>query len=403
MMGDQSGIPHAVNRFFLRKSITVSARENYLSVQFMARLHYIDNLRWMTILVLFPLHAAFVFCPGFYGYYVSSAYSSVAAHCLTVAVEPWIMPILFCIAGMSTKFALQKRTPRMYLKERVTKLLVPFLAGLVFICPVIAYYALKFHTGYTGSFYGAFVHFFSSITDARDLNGLYGDFSVDHLWFILFLFIISVVALGVILLVQRQARFHLRSGKIIFPALGLSFVPFWLLNFAGFNVSGYSLASYFAMFLVGYYLVSLDTVQARLESYWAFLLAAWIILTVLVMWVYGIFLGHYEVFWGSSAIYVLTGWTGVLALIGTARHLADVSNRFTAYMGAASYPVYIIHQAILVAIAYYVIMLAIPPALQFAAIVILSILFTFACYEILRRIPVVRVLFGIAGPQKRSA
>ena len=45
----------------------------------------------------------------------------------------------------------------------------------------------------------------------------------------------------------------------------------------------------------------------------------------------------------------------------------------------------IIHQAILVAVAYYMLMLAIPPVLQFAAIVIFSVLLTFACYEILRK------------------
>ena len=123
----------------------------------MVRLHYIDNLRWMCILLLFPIHAAIVFCAGWYGFYVLSDYSSTAARCLMVFIEPWIMPLLFCIAGMSTKFALQKRTPLVFLKERVTKLLVPFLAGLVLVCPVIAFYALKFHSGYTGSFAGAFV------------------------------------------------------------------------------------------------------------------------------------------------------------------------------------------------------------------------------------------------------
>ncbi|MFA5221769.1 MAG: hypothetical protein WC391_05755, partial [Methanoregula sp.] len=75
----------------------------------------------------------------------------------------------------------------------------------------------------------------------------------------------------------------------------------------------------------------------------------------------------------------------------------------TAYMGAASYPVYIIHQVVLVAIAYYVVMIAIPPALQFLVIVIFSFLLTFACYEILRRIPVVRALFGITRPQTKNA
>ncbi|MHB8163490.1 MAG: acyltransferase family protein [Methanoregula sp.] len=367
----------------------------------MVRLHFIDNLRWMCILMLFPFHTAMIFCAGWYGYYVSSGYTSTAAHCLTVSVEPWIMPLLFCIAGLSTKFALQERTVRVYLNERVTKLLVPFLAGLVLICPVIAYYALKFHTGYTGSFAGAFVHFFSSIHPIQDPpNGITGDFSVDHLWFILFLFIITVLALGVILTEKRWAGLPVNPGKVSLVVLGLLFIPVWLLNFVGFMVTGYSFLSYFAMFLIGYYLFSMDPVLARLEKYWAVLLAAWIFLTIGVMGIYGIFLGHDEVFWGQSALYVLTGWTGVLAFMGTGRHLFDRKNTFAEYMGTASYPVYILHQAILVAIAYYVVMLAIPPALQFAAIVIFSILLTFTCYEILRRIPGVRALFGIASPKK---
>jgi len=369
----------------------------------MVRLHYIDNLRWMCILMLFPFHTAFIFCAGWYGYYVSSDYPSAAAHCLTVSIEPWIMPLLFCIAGMSTKFALQKRTPHAYLKDRITKLLVPFLAGLVLICPVIAYNALRFHAGYTGTFAGAFVHFFSSIHNFPDLNGTGGDFSLDHLWFILSLFIISVLTLGVILLGQRQARFHLNPEKVSLPVLVLLFVPVWLLNFVGIYETGYSLVSYFAMFLIGYYLFAMDAVQARLEKYRAVLLAVWIFLTIGVMWTYGIMLGHPEVFWGYSPIFVLTGWTGVLALMGAGRHLFDRTNTFTAYLSTASYPVYIIHQAILVATAYYVLTFAIPPALQFTAIVVVSFLLTFACYEIVRRIPVVRALFGITRPQKKNA
>jgi glucans biosynthesis protein C len=369
----------------------------------MVRLHYIDNLRWISILMLFPFHTAFVFCAGWYGYYVLSDYSSAAAHCLTVSVEPWIMPLLFCIAGLSTRFALRKRTPLVYLKERVAKLLVPFLAGLVLICPVIAYYALKFHTGFTGNFTGAFVHFFSSGLHIQDASGIIGDFSVDHLWFILFLFIVSMVGLGVILLGRRLAGFRPDPGSVSLPVLVLLFIPVWLLNFVGFSVTGYTFMSYFAMFLIGYSLLAEDPVLVKVEEYWTVLLAAWILLTVGVMLTGGIILGHYEVFWGTSPLYVLTGWTGVLALLGAGRRLLDISTPFTAYLSMASYPVYIIHQAILVAIAYYVLMLAIPPVLQFAAIVILSVLLTFACYEILRRIPVIRVLFGITGPDMRTA
>jgi glucans biosynthesis protein C len=369
----------------------------------MARLHYIDNLRWMSILVLFPFHASFVFCAGWYRYYVLSDFPSTAAHCLTVAVEPWIMPLLFCIAGMSAKFALQTRTHRVFLTERVTKLLVPFLAGLILICPVIAYYALKFHTGYNGSFAGAFVHFFTSVTTQPGLNGSMGDFSVDHLWFILFLFIISVAALAMILARQRLSGRHFGTGNVSLPVLGLLFIPVWLLNFAGFSVTGYSFPAYFFLFLAGYFLLSVEQVQSLLEKYWIVLLVAWIVLTAGVMWGAGIMLGHFDVFWGTSPLFVLTGWTGVLAFMGAGRHLVDQTSAFAAYLGTASYPVYIIHQAVLVAIAYYAVMLPVSPVLQFAVIVIFSIVLTFACYEIIRRIPGIRALFGIAGPGKKTA
>jgi peptidoglycan/LPS O-acetylase OafA/YrhL len=366
----------------------------------MARLHFIDNLRWIAILLLFPLHAAFVFCAGWYSYYVLSPYSSVAAHCFTVAIEPWIMPLLFCIAGISTKFALQKRTPLAYLKERTERLLVPFLAGVVLVCPVIAYFALKFHTGYDGSYAGAVVHFFSSVSAFPYTNGMVGDFSVDHLWFILFLFLVSLAALGPILLWRRFFGSRVTSITVPLPVLLLLFVPAWLLNAAGPNVAGYSFLSFFLFFLIGYSLVSAEKIQVSLEENRALLVAVWIALTVSVMWIGGIVLGHEELFWGSSPLFVLTGWTGALALLGTGRHLLNFSNAVTTYLSAASYPVYIIHHAVLVAAAYYLIAVPVLPAVQYTLIVFLSLVVTFACYEIIRRIPVVRTLFGVAVQKK---
>lgn len=368
----------------------------------MIRLHYIDNLRWISILLLFPFHTAFIFCAGWYGYYVQSDQPSVAAHLFTVTVEPWIMPLLFCIAGMSMRFALEKRNPAEYLRERVNRLLVPFIAGVVLVCPVIAFYALKFHTGYTGSIFGAFVHFFSSARADRVPYGMAGDFSVDHLWFIIFLFLFSVIALGMILSWRWLGVRPISPGSGGLPVLILLVIPVWLLNFAGPVVTGYSFPAYFAIFLIGYCVLAADKTQKELEKYWAGLLAAWIILTIAVMWVFGILFGHGEVFWGSSAAFVFTGWIGVLALMGAGRHGLDAATPLTTWMHAASYPVYILHQAVLVAVAYYVLMAGIPQVLQYAAIVILSVVLTFACHEVLRRIPVVRALFGISGLQEKN-
>jgi len=370
----------------------------------MPRLHYLDNLRWMSILLLFPVHAAVVFSTGWFGYYVTSDYTFPAALWIIVSIMPWLMPLLFCGAGMSTKFALRSRTPEVYLKERVTRLLVPFLAGLVLLCPVLAYYGLKSHTGYTGSYWDAAIYFFSTITSARDPTGFTGEFNFEHLWFILYLFVISVVALGVILLGKRQTWFRLNPGRVSLPAQVLLFFPLWLMSALGPGESGYSLVAYFFMFLIGYYLFSQDAVQERLERYWSVLVAAWFLLTFcMIVFSGGILSGNLTlVDVIASPLSPLAGWVGVLALLGTGRHLMNTTNPLTAYLGAASYPVYILHQPILVAVAWYILMWAAPPAVQFVVIVVFSVLLTFACYEILRRIPIVRVLFGIADPGKKT-
>lgn len=370
----------------------------------MPRLHYLDNLRWISILLLFPVHAAVVFSAGWFGYYVTSDYTFPAALWIIVSIMPWLMPLLFCGAGMSTKFALRKRTPAVYLKDRVTRLLVPFLAGLVLLCPVLAYYGLKSDASYTGSYGGAVVYFFSTLTSARDPTGFTGEFNFEHLWFIFYLFVISVVALGVILLGKKQTWFHFNPGRVSLPVLVLLFLPLWLMIALGPGESGYSLVAYFFMFLIGYYLFSQDSVQDLLEQYWSVLVAAWILLTVCMI----VFSG--EILSGNltlidviaSPFSPLTGWVGVLALLGMGRHLMNTTIPLTAYLGAASYPVYILHQPILVAVAWYVLLWAAPPAVQFVVIVVFSVLLTFACYELLRRIPGVRVLFGIAGPGKKA-
>jgi peptidoglycan/LPS O-acetylase OafA/YrhL len=347
-----------------------------------------------------------VFCTGWYEYYVMADSPFFASPYIAVAIEPWIMPVLFCISGISTRFALQKRTPGYYLKERAVKLILPFLAGLVILCPIIAYYSLKFHTGYTGSFAWAFAYFFGSIGNLQESPaGVLGGFSVDHLWFLLFLFIISTVALGMILLAQRIAGCgsrELSKGNTILILI-LLFIPVWFLNMAGVNVAGYSLLSYLLLFLAGYYLFPRDPVQEWLGNTWYALIAVWMALTAVVMWIWGMLLGNGAVFWGSSPFYVLTGWAGVLAFMGAGRRFLNFSTRFTEYLGAASYPVYLLHMPILVAIAFYVVKLDIPLSLQFVSVMVLSFLMTFACYEILKRLPIVRVLFGIHGQKRTTA
>ena len=110
------------------------------------------------------------------------------------------MPLLFVLAGVSTKFALQKRTTKEYLMERVKRLLVPLLFGTIVIMPIMTYLADKFNYSYSGGLLQHYTIFFTKYTD---LIGADGGFSLGQFWFLLYLLTISILGVGIITLLQR--------------------------------------------------------------------------------------------------------------------------------------------------------------------------------------------------------
>jgi len=89
------------------------------------------------------------------------------------------------------------------------------------------------------------------------------------------------------------------------------------------------------------------------------------------------------------------GWVMILALMGMGRRHLDANDKFMRYMSRSSFSVYLFHQTWVVAAAFYVFQMTQNPSVQMELILLASVAATFASYEICRRIPVVRTLFGI--------
>ena len=96
----------------------------------------------------------------------------------------------------------------------------------------------------------------------------------------------------------------------------------------------------------------------------------------------------------------LTGWFGILAILGIGKHSLNFSDKLTNYLATGSFPIYIIYQTVLVVIAYYVMTKITGLPLQFCCIAIGSFIGTIAIYEVIRRIPFIRTLFGIKARRK---
>lgn len=336
------------------------------------RKHYIDNLRNLTILLLFPVHTFMIWNDFGSGFYIWQGESKLLST-LIVLVNPWFMPILFVLAGMSARYALEKRTRKEFVGQRIRKLLIPFVIGIVFLVPVQTWYARMYYDDYRGGFLDNWNYFFTHLTD---FSGYDGAFTPGHLWFILFLFIISMTSL-ILFRFLPYGRVEVRVKKL--PVLGvfLLFIPIWLMYYVG-NFGGFSIGKDLALYLIGYYVLSNDDVMDRVEKNIRWMAGICIAGTItLAVWYYKY--SHYGDLWIN---YI--GWNTILVLLVLGRRFLNRRTRFTEYFNKASYPIYILHQSVLVVLAYYVVRVCDNMAGQVFGICVGSFVLTVLAYHLVK-------------------
>lgn len=344
---------------------------------------YIDNLRNITILLLFPVHTFMIWNDFGSRFYIWQGENKILST-LIVLVNPWFMPILFVLAGMSARYALEKRTNKEFIKQRISKLLVPFLSGTVLLVPFQTLYARKYFDNYDGSLLDNWKYFFTHLTD---FSGYDGAFTPGHLWFILFLFLISMLALVLFYFVPYEKLVGNVEKLPVFGVL-LLFILIWLMYYFG-NFGGFSIGKSLALYLIGYYVLSNDLIIDKLEKSIRWLMCLYAIGTIASGAMYYKF-SYYGDLWVN-----FIGWISILVLLVTGRKFLNKETGFTKYFNRASYPIYILHQSILVALAYYVVQISDLLMVQVLGICFGSFLLTLLVYHLVRWIPVIRKMIGI--------
>lgn len=192
------------------------------------RKHYLDNLRTIMILLLFPVHTFMIWNNYGTKFYVWAGENKLLSS-LIIIVNPWIMALLFVIAGICARYSLEKRSVKEFIKERFSKLLIPFIGGMLLLVPIQTLYARKFFFGYKGNILNNYQYFFTHFTD---LSGNDGCFTPGHLWFILFLLIISPLALLIIKYIPYE-KVSVRLEKVNITGIILLFILIWLIAYIG--------------------------------------------------------------------------------------------------------------------------------------------------------------------------
>jgi glucan biosynthesis protein C len=371
------------------------------------RRYDLDWLRVLAVLLLVPFHSALIFShnPGDI-VYVKDQLESQTLIQFAYFVNQWHMPLLFMIAGASTWFALEFRTARRYLEERFARLVIPTVFSITVLIPPMIYVQFLGRPG-SDSFWRFYPRFFR--VNPEDLSGNSGTFTPSHLWFVIFLFVFSVVALPLLLFLKREpgtrliarlARFFERRDAIFLLALPLAVADVL------FDIGGKSPFLYLTLFICGYVLMADVRFQDILERH-AVGAAAWgAIARVPIVYLIS---GHPAPQHALTPVvmhllYYLGRWCWLIAILGLGRRYLNFNNKILRYASEASCPFYILHFMINTIVGAYVVRWDAGVGVKYVIINVATILATYAVYDLLvKRTDVTRVLFGMRPRARKMA
>jgi len=379
----------------------------------------LDTLRIVIVLGLVFFHAALVFDASD-DFYVKNAETTGVTTILAGLGVVWAMPLLFVVAGIGARHSLRKRGPGRFATERLLRLGVPLVFATITIVPVPQWLRLRSEPGYHESYWQFLPRFFDVRFTPADFPFVLGGevFETGHLWFVVLLLTFSLLLAAAAARLPAATRRRAadacataagRAGVVLLPAIPLALVDALLGLEEGF--AAWNRWAYLLFFLYGLLLATDERFGAALTRHAR--VAAVLAVVAFGASAPGFMSDDTDVFSDMSplamvsrAMFSVSGWCCLVAILGLldrprpAGHSATPSpagrSAVYAYLAAAALPFYVLHQPIVVAVAYLVVPWHAPIIVEYTIIVAISLIGIFAVYDILvRRTRVTRFLFGM--------
>jgi glucan biosynthesis protein C len=315
-------------------------------------------------------------------------------------LNQFIMPLFFVLSAYAIYYALLHRSNQAFLRERVTRLLVPLVFGILVLIPPQVYIERVTH----GDFEGSLIQFLPEYF--QGWYGFGGNFAWMglHLWYLLMLFLFSWLALPIFQRLIQPNSVRLADLFTKPFAIYLLFIPIslteLLVNLSPDTVGrrdfgGWSPLSYLVIFILGY-MIATDARYRPVIARLRFISLTFGLLATVTGYLLAEEMGM-SVF--APAFSVLRGfntWSWLLAFIGLAVQYLDFTNGFLKYANEAVLPFYILHQTVIVIIGYVIRDWDLAVFPKFLFLVVLSFAVIMALYEgVVKRFSVTRYLFGM--------
>lgn len=387
----------------------------------MQRRHDLDWLRVIAFALLLLYHVGMYYVS--WDWHVKSPQAGTALEPLMLLTSPWRMSLLFLISGVAVAFMLQ-RLPARFLRRRTWQLLLPLLFGMLVIVPPQSYLEVveQLPGGYDQSYLVFYTRYLSAYQGFCDSDGCLILPTWNHLWFLPYLWCYTLLAwllwrlsppAGLARLRQMAGRALGGWRALLIPVAILATAR--LLLAARFEQTHaliddwYSHAEYAAVFLIGFLMAFDGHFWERLQRLrWASLVLAASSYAVLI---------HYWYFAGYSdtqplpeslrqwlrLVWAIDQWCAIAALLGFAYRWRDAHSPVLRYLTVAIFPVYILHQTVIVLLANALKPLRIPAVLEAVLLIVATFMLCLTAYALIRRSRMLRPLFGLRSESAQAA
>lgn len=380
----------------------------------MSRRYFLDWVRIGAFALLVLYHVGMYYVT--WDWHVKSPFASHALEPFMLMSSPWRLSLLFFISGVATAFLLGKGEHG-FLRRRSWRLLVPLAFGMVVLVTPQSYYEVveKLPGGYRDGYLAFWARYLQADPGfCRDGDCLAVP-TWNHLWFVVYLWAYTVV-LCVLRWVAPDALSRMSErlvtwlghgyGLLIWPALFLIAVRLALVGrFEATHAlvdDWYNHAQYLPQFLLGF-------AVARSQAVWdRFAALRWPAAAISVAG-YAFIVWYFSLYSGDNAppellraaqraVWGLFQWTAIVAIIGFAANWSPGDSRARRYLTEAVFPVYILHQTVIVVLAHNLQPLGLRPPIEGPLLVLATLALCFAGFELVRRVGWLRPLFGL-GPR----
>ena len=374
-----------------------------------ARILYLD---WLKVLIVYGIvlfHVALVFSFG--TWLVSNHERSLILSAFAGFCFPWGIPAMFLIAGADAWFGLRSRPVADFLRRRFLRLVVPLVPGLLVLSPLQRFVTSSNPPPSIDTFWAFYTSFFRNIHFSWTLQFISQYWL--HLWFLAYLFAITLVCAPVLVWLRKPAGRRLtswlvalacRRGGVLVLAAPLVLTQLVLRPRFPAYQDWADVATYTVAFLWGAIFFSDRRFEVAIRQQIRWLLAGGT-LTMLGIGVLTYFIriratgdagAQAPAQLTQSFLWSLFVWSWLLSVLYLGIRWLNSPNRIQRYAEESVLPVYVIHHPVVLLIASFVVTWNLGVWPKFAVILVMVAVLTLGIYDFgVRRWRVTRLMFGL--------